>query len=195
MHRTTYNTQNSAFTLIELLIVVAIIGILAAIAVPNFLNAQTRAGISRVMGDFKAIDTALKSYQMDNNKYPPDRGGPNVGDGDDASYSYLTTPIAYLASIEVCMDYFTSKSGRADDSIGTRNFYDYGMVPYITESGVGYVTVSFGPDRKLNMPWQTSAMDAMAKNDGRNLFFLYNSSNGLNSSGDIIGTAIGIQNR
>ena len=182
------------FTLIELLIVVAIIGILAAIAVPNFLNAQVRAGISRVKGDFKALETALKSYMMDHNKYPPDRGGPNVGAGDDASYSHLTTPIAYLSSIDVCMDFFTEKSGRKDES-GVRNFYDYGMVDYITESGVGYVVVSFGPDRSLNMPWATTAMDAMARHDGRNLFFIYESSNGLNSSGDIIGTAMGIVNR
>ncbi len=188
-----HRRNKGAFTLIELLIVVAIIGILAAIAVPNFLNARVRAGIARVKGDFKAIDTALQMYKMDHNVYPPDRGGPNVGDGDDASYSHLTTPVAYLSSIDLCMDFFTSKGGRLESGQrGIRNFYDYGMVPYITESGVGYVVVSFAPDRILNMPWATSAMDAMADSDGDRLTFVYESTNGLVSSGDIIRTGVGM---
>ena len=48
-----------AFTLIELLIVVAIIAILAAIAVPNFLEAQTRAKVSRNKADMRSCTTAL----------------------------------------------------------------------------------------------------------------------------------------
>ena len=54
-----------AFTLIELLIVVAIIAILAAIAVPNFIEAQIRAKVSRVNADMRAISTALEAYCTD----------------------------------------------------------------------------------------------------------------------------------
>lgn len=62
----------SGFTLIELLIVVAIIAILAAIAVPNFLEAQTRAKVSRVKSDLRTMGTAIESYRVDNNKVPCD---------------------------------------------------------------------------------------------------------------------------
>lgn len=141
-------TKN-AFTLIELLIVVAIIGILAAIAVPNFLNAQLRAGIARVQADFKAIDTAMQSYMLDNNDFPPDGQGPCE---DVISYKRLTTPISYISSVDVFQDYFTSDGTGAVNAGCTRNFYDYGMVPYIRQSGVGYVVISFGPDKDLDMP-------------------------------------------
>ena len=62
--------KQNAFTLIELLIVVAIIAILAAIAVPNFLEAQTRAKVARVRSDQRTLATALETYNLDNNGYP-----------------------------------------------------------------------------------------------------------------------------
>ncbi len=62
----------SGFTLIELLIVVAIIGILAAIAIPNFLNAQVRSKVARVKADLNSMGVAMESYQIDNESYPAD---------------------------------------------------------------------------------------------------------------------------
>jgi type II secretion system protein G len=59
-----------AFTLIELLIVVAIIAILAAIAIPNFLEAQIRAKRSRALADMRTLATALESYAVDYGEYP-----------------------------------------------------------------------------------------------------------------------------
>jgi len=62
--------MKKGFTLIELLIVIAIIAILAAIAVPNFLEAQVRAKVSRVKADQRSLATGLEAYYVDNNSYP-----------------------------------------------------------------------------------------------------------------------------
>jgi prepilin-type N-terminal cleavage/methylation domain-containing protein len=80
------------FTLIELLIVVASIAILAASAVPNFLQAQTRAKVSRVTSDHRSLTIALEQYRVDNGVYVP-----HV---DDIREFYpLTTPVAYMNSV------------------------------------------------------------------------------------------------
>jgi general secretion pathway protein G len=64
------------FTLIELLIVVAIIGIIAAIAIPNLLGAIGRARQKRTMSDMRTIATAIEAYAVDHGWYP-------IGDLDD----------------------------------------------------------------------------------------------------------------
>lgn len=59
------------FTIFEVLIVMAIIAILSAIAVPNFLEAQSRSKVSRVKADMRSMATGLEAYYVDNNDYPP----------------------------------------------------------------------------------------------------------------------------
>ncbi len=90
--------RTKAFTLIELLIVVAIIAILAAIAVPNFLEAQTRSKVSRARADLRSLATALEAYRVDENSYPPsvDGGGINPIE---QRWRFITTPIAYITAI------------------------------------------------------------------------------------------------
>jgi type II secretion system protein G len=62
--------RSKGFTLIELLIVVAIIGIIAAIAIPNLLNAIDRGKQKRTMADLRSIGTAVEAYAVDTNIYP-----------------------------------------------------------------------------------------------------------------------------
>ncbi len=92
-----------AFTLIELLIVVAIIAVLAAIAVPNFLEAQTRAKVSRVKADLRSVATAIEAYAVDEGQYP--RDGDDIDPFNAANFNAmtrlaaLTTPVSYMTSV------------------------------------------------------------------------------------------------
>jgi prepilin-type N-terminal cleavage/methylation domain-containing protein len=61
-------TKRGGFTLVEIMIVVAIIALLAAIAVPGFLRARKRSQASKIINDLRMIDSAMDQYAIENSK-------------------------------------------------------------------------------------------------------------------------------
>ncbi|MBI1391007.1 MAG: prepilin-type N-terminal cleavage/methylation domain-containing protein [bacterium] len=178
------------FTLIELLIVVAIIGILAAIAVPNFLNAQVRAKVARVESDLRALSVGIDTYNLDRNSYPPDWidvGGSVVDSGFIRSMKYLTTPIAYLSDVNLTDPFYDGPdksvsfpSGGYDVATYRYFCYQHGWGKVVGHVKAGYVVISYGPDRR------ESYGEWCGIPRGKNWDGIYAPSNGLNSMGDIV---------
>ena len=64
------HTTSRGFSLVELLIVTAVIGLIVTIAIPNLVNAIQRGRQARTVGDIRAIATAVGMYQQDYSKFP-----------------------------------------------------------------------------------------------------------------------------
>ena len=187
--------RTSAFTLIELLIVVAIIGILAAIAVPNFLNAQVRAKVSRVKSDMRNVETALTGYFVDQNHFPYYDAYSLPAQYNSVAYRLipLTTPVAYIASVALRdpflplgLDDEEYDDGLPRDSYNYRNheFFGTGSLPAGTVRS--WILNCLGPDkaRSFGLRAEMWARGLMAPD----ALTVYDSSNGIISDGDIIRT-------
>ncbi len=189
--------NREGFTLIELLIVVAIIGILAAIAVPNFLNAQVRAKVSRALGDLRSIRTALEMYTVDHNRAildPNELANAGIYQRGSRVWGGLTTLIAYI-SPSAFQDPFIPKeppTGGAAWEAVMDGVYHYRNAAYMrrvnnqgaasnSDPSVRYVARSPGPDR-----WYIGNPQQLLD------WYAYDTSNGLNSVGDIMVTDKGI---
>jgi general secretion pathway protein G len=70
--------KKNAFTLLELLVVISILGILVAVILPNLVGVRARARDSALKNDIRQLKTALRMYYNDNQKYPPSDGSGNI---------------------------------------------------------------------------------------------------------------------
>lgn len=164
-------------TLIELLIVVSIVAILATIAVPNFLEAQSRAKVVRVLSDMRTMQTAIESYAVDHGAPPRmtfggrptyDRytGAGVVDEPISGTLGYwVTTPVAYLTAFDFLDPFVRQSAGtRFDARLYTyhdalshprlQTFgWNFGAPFYIDQfrRNFGeYTLMSIGPDQ---VPW------------------------------------------
>jgi type II secretion system protein G len=206
--------KKAAFTLIELLIVVAIIAILAAIAVPNFLEAQVRSKVSRVKSDMRSMATGIESYAVDQGQYPSRKAAvTNLGVSPDLSYTaftlnLITTPIAYLTSIP--LDPFGAKYSYPGQWSQTRAYHYYQSEDGAIDNpgaGEGKEVVrcwgldSYGPDQDydsahwifefwgLGYPIDQVLSGQNTGLDGinkRNIDRIYDPTNGTVSDGDLL---------
>jgi type II secretion system protein G len=200
-----------AFTLIELLIVVAIISILASIAVPNFLEAQTRAKVARVKNDMRALAVAIESYRLDNTDYPMRRNTSpglylkEVPEKDKRlpQMKVMTTPQAYLTTLPIdifeinieppnnLIDYYDS----VQTAMMINSRFSYFTYLHVDPDTAGWMLVSVGPDSYLGnitpaWGWpMPGGMDAMVYRG--TMYYVYDPTNGATSMGNIYSGQIG----
>ena len=189
-----------AFTLIEMLIVVAIIAILALIAVPNFLEAQTRAKVSRAKNDLRSLANAVMAYRVDdiewplNPQYPTDHHRDIVDahgwPWQQGIWFILTTPISYITSVprEPFSRHFNEQWGNWKDYYRAWNVTNNAEIGswgspdtyYLAKNGVPILMCSVGPDRVEDIADGTAG--GMGATGGMTI---YDPTNGTVSWGDI----------
>jgi general secretion pathway protein G len=128
------NRKQKGFTLIELLIVVAIIGILAAIAIPNLLTAMQRSKQKRTMADMRTIATSWEARATDINKYNA------------AGVSYPTTQVTFTN-----LNFYTAptyvKTFPKKDGWGTDWYFASSVAWGATTNAQTYAITSYGKDQ------------------------------------------------
>ena len=187
--------NKKGFTLIELLIVVAIIAILAAIAIPNFIQAQIRAKVTRAKADIRSLATGLESYFVDNNAYPDDTLYAN-------SYYYyvsdaITTPIAYLSG-NYFVDPFRNAVYDTISNPAMTVYRRYRYKNYIADAQANNGTERVGMRRYGSWRLSSSGPDRTATFNANTYGWFedylepYDPTNGTVSNGDVIRAQNGI---
>lgn len=99
--------NRKGYTLVEIMIVVIIIGILAAIAVPNFLNTRATVQEEACKANLRQLESAIKMYHIDNGSWPASLNAltdymgevPTACPGDGGNYTYTPGTGAITCSI------------------------------------------------------------------------------------------------
>lgn len=191
--------HRTGFTLIELLIVVGIISILAAIAVPNYLDAQIRAKVSRARSDLRTVSLALEAYRFDYNAYPTMlepgfSGGVAPLKGSNLKWWYLpnslSTPVAYLSSANVICPFGGDLPRRNDfpDSIWRRYSYENIHELEIKELSFPVLAGKYAPQARASYYIGGWRVLCNGPDNAWNPMVQYDPTNGLTSTGNIMRT-------
>jgi len=131
-------TKSAGFTLIELMIVVAIIGIIAALAYPSYQDQIKKARRADAQGVLMSFANTMERYYTENNTYtgagtgtPPDTGAPTIFETEapldgDTKYYDLTIKTASATAYTLCADPKGTQNGDGGlsvDSTGNRKHY------------------------------------------------------------------------
>jgi prepilin-type N-terminal cleavage/methylation domain-containing protein len=117
MKKFTVRKSVTGFTLVEIMIVVAIIALLAAIAVPGFLRARKRSQASRIINDLRLIDSAVDQYAIENNK----SSGSTVNTADWTNYLKKGTNL-YVTGLDILGDPYGVQTVDSLPKVPTNSF-------------------------------------------------------------------------
>ncbi len=162
----------------------AIIGILASIALPNFLEAQTRAKVARVKSDFHSLATVIELFNVDHDEYPwhddPSSGVPDKYWSIGYRLRDLSTPISYISRVDM-KDPFISQGAEGGYGNWPREEYNYRNYRYFSWNYTSWALNSIGPDQMKNQGLKIEPFVRGVTHDT----ILYDASNGTVSDGDI----------
>ncbi|MFH0793340.1 MAG: hypothetical protein V2A74_04840, partial [bacterium] len=156
------------FRFFEWIVVLGVIAVLAAIATPNFLEAQSRSKVSRAKADMRSLATAVESYYVDNNAYPPDAS------------------LLWQGAVKYLSDELVDPFAAGGEYYGRPALkYEVGEKAFDKALRAGIVR----PEQRSSSFWMTYSVGPDGRDDGGEI--IYDPTNGTVSVGDVVRTNYG----